>query len=104
MKKVQKMKCLKCHQGELQAGVTSLTYSREGSAIQVQVDGAPAEVCPVCGEAYLSDAVAQQIFDIVNPLLQVGQKMQEEKVLPIPTIDVRFPPLASAHLKPAVGV
>jgi len=98
------MKCLKCHQGELQAGVTSLTYNREGSAIQVQVDDAPAEVCPVCGEAYLSDAVAQQIFDIVNPLLKVGQKMQEEKVLPVPTVDVRFPPLAPARLKPAVAI
>ncbi len=97
------MKCLKCHKGELQVGVTSLTYSREGSAIQVQVDGVPAEICPLCGEAYLSDAVAQQIFDIVNPLLQVGQSMQEDTILPAPSVDIRFPPLAPAHLKRAVA-
>ena len=84
-------------------GVTSLTYSREGSAIQVQVDGVPAEICPVCGEAYLSDAVAQQIFDIVDPLLKVGQSMQEDMILPVPTVDIHFPPLAPAHLKRAVA-
>ena len=68
----KEMKCLKCYEGELQVGVTSLTYSREGSVIQVQVDGVPAEICSVCGEAYLSEAVAQQIFDIVDPLLKIG--------------------------------
>lgn len=97
------MKCLKCHKGELQVGVTPLTYSREGSVIQVRVAGVPAEICPVCGEAYLSEAVAQQIFDIVNPLLKVGQRMQEATILPAPTVDIRFPPLAPAHLKRAVA-
>jgi YgiT-type zinc finger domain-containing protein len=96
------MKCLKCHKGELQVGVTSLTYSREGSAIQVQVDGVPAEICPVCGEAYLNETVAQQIFDIVDPLLQAGQRMSEE-VLPAPTVDIRFPPLTPARLSRAVA-
>ncbi len=84
-------------------GVTSLTYSREGSAIHVQVDGVPAEICPVCGEAYLSETVAQQIFDIVDPLLKVGQKMSEEMVLPAPAVDIHFPPLAPERLKRAVA-
>ena len=91
------MKCLKCHKGELKVGVTSLTYSREGSVIQVQVDGVPAEICPICGEAYLDEAVAQQIFDIVDPLLRAGQRMGAETVLPPPTVDIHFPPLASAR-------
>lgn len=91
--------CLKCRKGELQAGVTSLTYSREGSVIQVQVDGVPAEICPVCGEAYLSDAVAQQLFDLVDPLLKAGQRMREKMVLPAPTVDIRFPTRASASLE-----
>jgi YgiT-type zinc finger domain-containing protein len=97
------MKCLKCHKGELQVGVTSLTYSREGSVIQVKVDGVPAEICPVCGEAYLGETVAQQIFDIVDPLLQAGQRMGEETILPAPTVDIHFPPLAPAHLQRAVA-
>ena len=96
------MKCLKCHKGDLQIGVTNLTYSRKGSAIQVQVDGIPAEICPVCGEAYLSDAIAQQIFEIVDPLLTMGQRMKKERILPAPTVDIRFPPLAPTRLKDAV--
>ena len=98
----KEMKCLKCYEGELQMGVTSLTYSREGSVIQVQVDGVPAEICPICGEAYLSEAVAQQIFDIVDPLLTIGQRMREGMILPAPTVDIHFPPLAPVHLKHVV--
>ncbi|MEA3340338.1 MAG: type II toxin-antitoxin system MqsA family antitoxin [Chloroflexota bacterium] len=95
------MKCSKCHKGELQVGVTSLTYDREESVIRVQVDGVPAEVCPVCGEAYLSETVAQGVFDIVNPLLEAGRRMWTETILPAPTVDVHFPPLAPAHLERA---
>lgn len=99
----RRMKCLKCHRGELQIGTTSLTYHREGSVIQVQVDGLPAEICPVCGEAYLSDAVAQHIFDMVDPLLKVGQEMRGGRVLPAPTVDIHFPPLTPTHLEWAVS-
>jgi len=95
------MKCLECYKGELEIGVTSLTYSREGSVIRVHVDGIPAEICPVCGEAYLSEAVAQQIFDIVDPLLQAGQIMRK-MILPAPAVAIRFPPLTPAYLKNAV--
>ena len=95
------MKCVKCHQGELQVGVSSLTYNREESVIQVQVDGVPAETCPVCGESYLNDAVAQQIFDLVDPLLTVGQRIQK-MALPPPTVDIHFPPLAPERLEYAL--
>ena len=93
------MKCVNCYKGELQPGVTSLTHSRKQSLIQVQVDGIPAKICPVCAEAYLSDTVAQQIFDLVNPILEFGQRMQKEKVLPEPTVDIHFPPLRPAQLQ-----
>lgn len=45
------MNCLKCHQGELQAGAASLTYTLEDSAIVVHEDGVPVEVYSVFGEA-----------------------------------------------------
>lgn len=93
------MKCAKCRQGELELGVTSLTYHREGSIFEVQVDGVPAKICSVCGETYLSEAVGQELFDIVHPLLEAGQKMQPKKILPAPLLDIRFPPLASAQRK-----
>jgi YgiT-type zinc finger domain-containing protein len=59
------MICTKCFDGVPEIGTTSLTYSRKGSAIQVRVEGIPAEICPVCGEVYLSRGVAQQTHDLV---------------------------------------
>lgn len=97
------MKCLKCLEGKPQIGVTSLTYEREGSAIQIIVEGIPAEICPVCGEVYLSEAVAHQIHDLVSPLLKIGEGMTEEMILPPPTVVIQFPPLEPARLKQAVA-
>lgn len=97
------MKCIKCLEGEPQIGVASLTYEREGSAIQVKVEGIPAEICPVCGEVYLSEAVAQQIHDLVSPLLEIGEEMAEHTILPAPTVVIRFPPLEPARLKQAMA-
>ena len=97
------MKCVMCHDGQLQVGTTSLTYSRDGSLFKVQVDGIPAEICPVCGEALLSEAVAENIFDIVNPLLEAGQRMRQQMVLPAPTVDIHFPPLAPRQLRRAIA-
>ena len=97
------MKCLKCFEGEPQIGVASLTYEREGSAIKVKVEGIPAEICPICGEVYLNEAIAQQIYDLVSPLLEVGEEMTEETVLPAPTVVIRFPPLEPARLRQAMA-
>jgi YgiT-type zinc finger domain-containing protein len=98
------MKCLKCFEGEPQTGTTTLTYEREGSAMQIRVEGIPAEICPVCGEVYLSEAVAQQIHDLVSPLLETGKEMTEETILPPPAVAIHFPPLEPARFKRAVAV
>ena len=95
-------KCIKCYRNKLEISVTSITYSRPGSLIQVKVEGIPAKICQVCGEAYLSDVVAQQIFDIVDPLLKVGQTMRQEMILPTPLVDIRYPPLSPSRLKQAI--
>ncbi len=97
------MKCIKCFEGNPQIGVTTLTYEREGSAIQIKVEGIPAEICPVCKEVYLSEAVAQQIHDLVSLLLEIGEEMTEKAILPPPTIVIQFPPLEPAQLKLAVA-
>lgn len=97
------MKCLTCFDGIPQVGVTQLTYTREGSTMQISVEGIPAEICPVCGEVYLSEAVAQQIHNLVSPLLTVGEEMQESVGLPVPTVMIKFPQLATAQLEQAVA-
>ncbi|HFE65902.1 MAG TPA: type II toxin-antitoxin system MqsA family antitoxin [Chloroflexi bacterium] len=98
------MKCVNCFSEEPQIGVASLTYEREGSAIRVEVEGVPAEICPNCGEIYLSEAVAQQIYDLVTPLLETGEEMMETSLLPPPTVVIHFPPLEPAQLKEAAAI
>lgn len=97
------MKCIRCFEGKPQIGVTTLTYEREGSAIQVNVEGIPAEICPVCGEVYLSEEVAQHIHDLVSPLLNLGKQMTKTTILPPPKIVIQFPPLEPAQLKLAIA-
>lgn len=58
--------CVLCFEGEPEVGRTSLVYTRPGSTIQVRVEGIPVEICPVCGEIYLTEAVAQRIYDLVS--------------------------------------
>ncbi|HRQ39580.1 MAG TPA: type II toxin-antitoxin system MqsA family antitoxin [Chloroflexota bacterium] len=103
-KRQTKMKCVKCFEGEPTIGVTSLTYERDGSDIQVHVTGIPAEICPVCGEVYLSEAVAQQIYELVSPLLETGEEMAEAALLPPPRMMIQFPLLEPVQLKRVVAV
>lgn len=85
------MRCVECRVGETIAGTTSITYTREGSKLQVLVSGVPADVCPNCGEAYLSEAVAQEIYDLVDGILELGKTIKEG-TLPLPQIEISFQP------------
>lgn len=87
------MHCIKCKR-LTEPHTTSITYSRKESKITIRVDGIPADVCPICGEAYMTEEVAQQVFDIVNPILEMGKTMSL-KPLPRPSVDIHFPPAES---------
>ncbi len=83
------MKCVECRIGETIEGTTPLTYTRAGSKLQVVVKGVPADVCGHCGEAYLSEEVAQEVFEIVDEILELGKTLKAGN-LPIPEIEIRF--------------
>jgi len=85
------MRCVECKVEETIVGTTSLTYTRAGSKLQVLVFGVPADVCPHCGEAYLSEEVAQEIFELVDGTLELG-KTVKERTLPTPQIEIHFQP------------
>lgn len=67
------MRCVECKVGETIVGTTSLTYTRAGSKLQVSVSGVPADICPHCDEAYLSEKVAQEIFEPVDGILELSK-------------------------------
>lgn len=98
------MICTRCLDGVPEIGTTSLTYSRKGSLIRVRVEGIPAEICPACGEVYLSQAVAQQIHDLISPLFDLDKEMSEEAILPIPMVVIQFPPLEPEQMKRAIAI
>lgn len=57
------MTCPICGQGELRPGTT--TFAADADATVVVVRNVPADVCEVCGEAFISDAVAKELEDLV---------------------------------------
>ena len=85
------MRCVECKVGQTVVGATSLTYTRPGSKLQVLVSGVPADVCHHCGEAYLSEDVAQEIFELVDGILELGRNIKEG-TLPVPQIEIHFQP------------
>ena len=48
------MKCVVCKQAETRPGVTTVTFERGDSTFVVRE--VPAQVCPNCGEDYVSPA------------------------------------------------
>ena len=85
------MRCVECKIGETIEGTTSLTYTRPGSKLRVVVSAVPADVCPHCGEAYLSEAVTQEIFVLVDGILELGKTIKEG-TLPAPRVELHFQP------------
>ena len=80
---MNKMRYVECRVGETVAETTSIIYTREGAKLQVLVSGIPADVCPNCDEAYLSEDIAQEIFELVDGILELGKTIKEG-ILPLP--------------------
>jgi YgiT-type zinc finger domain-containing protein len=54
------MKCLICRQAELIGGLTSIHLER--NEMKYVINHVPARVCPICGEAYLEEQVAEALL------------------------------------------
>lgn len=54
------MKCVICRTGETQSGKATVTLQRDDTVVVIK--DVPAEVCQNCGEYYLDDQVAQQVY------------------------------------------
>ena len=64
------MICLICRQAETIDGLTSILFERD--KINLVVTNVPARVCPGCGDAYVGEAVAVQLLQVTNKMVQVG--------------------------------
>lgn len=64
------MTCPICGTGQLQAGTT--TFAADVDTTVVVVRNVPAEVCDTCGEAYLDEAVSEQLQRSVDDARRNG--------------------------------
>jgi YgiT-type zinc finger domain-containing protein len=58
------MKCVVCKRGETSPGTATVTLDRNG--VTVVVRGVPAEVCEDCGEEYVDEGPARDLFETLN--------------------------------------
>ena len=64
------MICLICRQAEIVDGRTSVKFER--GEIHLVITRVPARVCPDCGEAYLNEEVAAQLFRDAGEMAKAG--------------------------------
>lgn len=58
------MKCIVCRHGETKAGMTTVTFHREGRTLVV--NAVPAEVCENCGEPYVSGKMTARLLRMAD--------------------------------------
>lgn len=68
------MICPRCRQSELKPATTTVTLERGRTVVVIR--DVPAEVCGSCGEAVLSEAVAEQAFQRAEVAARNGAEVE----------------------------
>ncbi|MEE9912836.1 MAG: type II toxin-antitoxin system MqsA family antitoxin [Deltaproteobacteria bacterium] len=64
------MKCVICRQAETISGTTTITLER--GELTYVVKGVPAQVCPNCGEDYVSEKVTAELLKAAEQMVKSG--------------------------------
>ena len=64
--------CVICHVGERKPGVTSITLTRDESAVIVRL--VPAEICDSCGHSYFEASVVDALEKIHEDAIAAGAR------------------------------
>jgi len=59
-----------CHAGSLREGATTVTMER-GEATIVFKD-VPAEVCEICGEAFVGEEISEDVYEQAEAAVEAG--------------------------------
>jgi YgiT-type zinc finger domain-containing protein len=68
------MKCTICREGVTEPGTATVTVERDGCIVLVKE--VPADVCPQCGEFYLSEEISAELFRRATAAIQQGAELQ----------------------------
>ena len=68
------MKCTICKHGETAPGIVTVTLQRGDTTVVLK--GVPADVCDNCGEYYLDETVAKQVFAMADQAVRQGAEVE----------------------------
>ncbi len=68
------MKCTICKSGETAPGMVTVTLQRGDTTVVLK--GVPADVCDNCGEYYLDESVATQVYDMAERAVRNGAEVE----------------------------
>lgn len=68
------MKCSICKHGETNSGFVTVTLQRDDATVVLK--GVPADVCENCGEYYLDEIVAAQVYRLAEQAVRNGAEVE----------------------------
>jgi YgiT-type zinc finger domain-containing protein len=68
------MTCQLCRHGSLVPGTTTVVLRRGEATIVIK--GVPADVCDNCGEAYLTEAIAERVYASAESAVRSGAEVE----------------------------
>jgi len=74
MQEEDKMKCVICKNASTKPGTTTVTLER--GCLTMVVKCVPAQVCPNCGEAYLSEDIASELLKDAEQRASLGAQIE----------------------------
>jgi YgiT-type zinc finger domain-containing protein len=67
------LKCVICRNAETEHRTTTVTLER--GALTLVLKGVPAQVCPDCGEAYVSEEVGERLLQMAGDSAHAGVQL-----------------------------
>ncbi len=67
------MRCVVCKHGETHPGKATVTLERDGATLVIK--GVPADVCPNCGEEYVSEEITARLLKSAEEAVKTGVKV-----------------------------
>ncbi len=68
------MKCIICKKGITRQETTTVTLERD--CLTMVVKGVPAQVCPICGEAYIDEKITAKLLKGAEERVREGAQVE----------------------------
>lgn len=76
----KKVICLICRQADLVDGLAQVNFER--GEMKFVVRQVPARICPMCGDAYIEEAVAERLLQLAEQKFVAGELNDSQEYKP----------------------